>query len=161
MVCQSHALRGLFVPKNWGIALVMLSAIPMRELWAAESAGARNGGLPTDSLATTSLVQLMAGLILVLALIGVSAWLLRRFNRFQSAAGGQMKILGGLSMGTRERVVLLQVGKQQVLLGVAPGRVQTLHVLEEPVEIAATVSGDQEGSFAQRLHAVMRNRSQS
>jgi len=30
----------------------------------------------------------------------------------------------------REKVVLLQVGKKQLLLGVTPGRIDTLHVLE-------------------------------
>lgn len=157
---QSQVLRGLFVPRKWIMHLVALITASAHSLHAAESTTGRGAGLPSDSLATTSLVQLMAGLILVLALIGVSAWVLRRFNRFQSAAGGQMKILGGLSMGTRERVVLVQVGKQQLLLGVAPGRVQTLHVLEEQLEETPLGGVHQGGGFAQRLQAAMRQRTQ-
>ena len=66
------------------------------------------------------------------------------------AAGGGLRILGGLSMGARERVVLLQVGDTQLLVGVAPGRVQTLHVLEQPLPAAA--SGLQNASgFADQL----------
>ena len=161
MMSQSQVLRGLFVPKKWMVRMAALTAAATHNLFAAESTTGRGAGLPSDPLATTSLVQLMAGLILVLALIGVSAWLLRRFNRFQSAAGGQMKILGGLSMGTRERVVLLQVGKQQLLLGVAPGRVQTLHVLEDPVQVSPVGGAEGSGGFAQRLQTAMRQRSGS
>ncbi|WP_455234558.1 flagellar biosynthetic protein FliO [Thiogranum longum] len=82
----------------------------------------------------TSLWQLTLGMLLVLGLMLGIAWLLKRTGRFQMAAGGGLRILGGLSMGARERVVLLQVGETQLLLGVAPGRVQTLHVLDEPLQ---------------------------
>jgi len=82
----------------------------------------------------TSLWQLTLGMIAVLGLIMGLAWLLKRSGRFQVAAGGGLRVLGGLSMGARERVVLLQVGETQLLLGVAPGRVQTLHVLDQVLD---------------------------
>jgi len=53
---------------------------------------------------------------------------------------------------------LLQVGEQQLLLGVAPGRVQTLHVLEQPLEQPTTARGAKrstDGAFADRLRRVM------
>lgn len=87
-----------------------------------------------DPLAMTSLWQLTLGMIAVLGLIMGLAWLLKRSGRFQVAAGGGLRVLGGLSMGARERVVLLQVGETQLLLGVAPGRVQTLHVLDQVLD---------------------------
>ncbi|MEN8762653.1 MAG: flagellar biosynthetic protein FliO [Thiogranum sp.] len=110
--------------------------------YAAESdsntAGALKGaaglGHAQDPMAMTSLWQLTLGMLLVLGLIVAIAWVLKRSGRFQMAAGGGLRILGGLSMGTRERVVLLQVGETQLLVGVAPGRVQTLHVLDKPLE---------------------------
>jgi flagellar protein FliO/FliZ len=86
-----------------------------------------------DPVAMTSLWQLTLGMLLVLGLIVAIAWLLKRTGRFQMAAGGGLRILGGLSMGSRERVVLIQAGETQLLLGVAPGRVQTLHVLDQPL----------------------------
>jgi len=87
-----------------------------------------------DPVNMTSLWQLTLGMVLVLGLIISIAWLLKRSGRFQMAAGGGLRVLGGLSMGARERVVLLQVGETQLLVGVAPGRVQTLHVLDKPLE---------------------------
>lgn len=146
---------GLSATCSWRIAAILAWVGLPAAVWAAPVA-ADNGakGMPANPMAASSLAQLLLGLLLVLALIGVSAWLLRRFNRYQSAAGRDLRILGGLSMGTRERVVLIQVGKQQLLLGVAPGRVQTLHVLADPVseEIASSAGG----GFAERLQSVMR-----
>jgi flagellar protein FliO/FliZ len=101
-----------------------------------KTSGALQGAatLGQDPMVMTSLWQLTLGLLLVLGLIIAIAWVLKRSGRLQMAAGGGLRILGGLSMGTRERVVLLQVGDTQLLVGVAPGRVQTLHVLNEPLE---------------------------
>jgi flagellar protein FliO/FliZ len=115
--------------------------------------GAASLGHAQDPMAMTSLWQLTLGMLLVLGLIVAIAWVLKRSGRFQMAAGGGLRILGGLSMGTRERVVLLQVGETQLLVGVAPGRVQTLHVLDKPLEsmrdTASAVPGfaDQLGRF--------------
>jgi flagellar protein FliO/FliZ len=89
-------------------------------------------------------------MLAVLLLLGGLAWLLRRSGRFTSGVHGALQILGGVSMGARERIVLLQVGKQQLLVGVAPGRIQTLHVLAEPIEAAGTGTHPRAG-FAQAL----------
>lgn len=113
-----------------------------------------------DPLAMTSLWQLTLGMLMVLGLIVGIAWLLKRTGRFQLAAGGGLRILGGLSMGARERVVLLQVGDTQLLVGVAPGRVQTLHVLDRPLHSARddAVTGrgfaEQLGRFLKKEKAI-------
>jgi flagellar protein FliO/FliZ len=44
-----------------------------------------------------------------------------------------MKVLGGLSVGQRERLVLVQVGDKQILVGVAPGSVQHVMAFDEPL----------------------------
>ncbi len=107
-----------------------------------------------DPMAVNSLVQMTLGMAAVLVVIVGIAWLLKRSGRFQMAAGGGLRILGGLSMGTRERVVLLQVGETQLLVGVAPGRVQTLHVLDKP--LASTAAGDEsQAGFAAQLGRMM------
>ncbi len=106
----------------------------------------------TDPMAVSNLWQLTFGMLAVLALMLGLAWLLKRTGKLQMAAGGGLKVLGGLSMGSRERVVLLQVGETQLLVGVAPGRVQTLHVLDQPLEAAARPGG---GKFAEQLGRMM------
>ena len=82
-----------------------------------------------------SLVQVTLSLLLVLGAVFAAAWLVRRVKTFGKFASGPIEIVADVSLGAKERAVLVQVGGKQLLLGVAPGRVNTLHVLDEPVVI--------------------------
>ena len=101
-----------------------------------------------EPMAAANLFQLLFGLIVVLIAIGVTAFLLRRLGRLPQGPGA-LRVLAGLSLGARERAVLIQVGDKQILLGVAPGRVETLHVLERPVDTSAAPGVA--GGFAEKL----------
>lgn len=80
-------------------------------------------------------MQVTLSLLLVLAVVFAAAWLMRRLRGFGNAGQGAIEIIADVPLSTKERAVLVQVGKQQLLLGVAPGRVNTLHVLSEPVVV--------------------------
>jgi len=109
------------------------------------------------NLGADYLIQFSVGLIVVLIAVVALAWLMRRLNRFQSSVGDSLQTLGGISLGPRERIVLVKVGDTQLLLGVAPGRVQTLHVLEHPLLNTAekTTRGDR-GMFKKRLASALK-----
>jgi flagellar protein FliO/FliZ len=96
---------------------------------------------PSAPSGVASLGQVTLALALVLAVIFIAAWLLRRVRGFGRPANGALDILADLPVGQKERAVLVRVGTTQVLLGVAPGRVTTLHVLSEPVTIAPPTTG--------------------
>jgi flagellar protein FliO/FliZ len=85
--------------------------------------------------AAGGLVQVTLSLMLVLAAVFAAAWVVRRLRNFGRPGAGAINIIADVALGTKERAVLLQVGAQQLLVGVAPGRVNTLHVLAEPVRI--------------------------
>jgi flagellar protein FliO/FliZ len=85
-----------------------------------------------------SLGQVTLSLGLVLALIFATAWVARRMRGLNRASTDALDVISSLPLGQKERAVLVRVGKQQILLGVAPGRVTTLHVLTEPVDITTT-----------------------
>lgn len=70
------------------------------------------------------------GLLVVLAVFFLCVWGLRKLSGMSVGASEKMRVVGGLSLGMREKVVLLQVGKKQLVLGVTPGRIEALHVLE-------------------------------
>ncbi|MBL4712173.1 MAG: flagellar biosynthetic protein FliO [Gammaproteobacteria bacterium] len=111
----------------------------------------------SDPMSGHYLLQLIIGLIVVVACIVVLAWFTKRINRLQSSSGSLMTVLGGLSMGSREKVVLLQVGTQQLLIGVAPGRINTLHVLDTPVEnVTAHSVNNLSESFADKLKGILK-----
>ncbi|MFA5985189.1 MAG: flagellar biosynthetic protein FliO [Methylococcaceae bacterium] len=70
------------------------------------------------------------GLLLVLSVIGLMAWALRKFSGLAVNNTGKMHIVSALPLGAREKVILLQVGKKQLLLAVTSARIETLQVLE-------------------------------
>ena len=86
-------------------------------------------------------------LMLVLAAIFGLAWIARRFRVGQRVGEARIKILSDVSLGNRERAVLIKVCGTQLLIGVAPGMLRTLHVLAtEPsgvdTEPDAVANGD-------------------
>jgi len=130
---------------------------------AAESAAISGGSLikPSDYFG-----QIMVSLTLVLLIIFMGAWLLRRFGRFSSVADGKLSVLGAVSVGQRERIMLVQVGTEQLLIGVTSTRISTLHKLNSPIDLAEGEKPNESShslteSFAKRLHAAMTQRKTS
>jgi len=81
------------------------------------------------------LAQVTFALLLVLVAIFAVAWVARRMRGFNNRVGDAIDILADVSLGQKERAVLLKVGEKQILVGVAPGRVNTLHVLDQPLDL--------------------------
>ncbi|MBT0959581.1 flagellar biosynthetic protein FliO [Denitromonas sp. IR12] len=69
------------------------------------------------------------GLIVVVAVLLVCLWLLKRLGAPRGGARG-LKVLGAAPVGPRERVVLVEVADTVLVLGVAPGRVSMLHSVD-------------------------------
>lgn len=74
------------------------------------------------------LLRMVLSLLAVLAVLGVCAWLARRVRGTQ-IQGGLIQIVSGLSLGPKEKVVLLRVGDDQVLVGLSSAGMQPLHVV--------------------------------
>src|SRR3546814_9466522 len=123
------------------LPLSVLAAEPVATAAAAPAIGSGVAG---------QLAQLVLGLLLVLGLIFFLAWLLRRVQQSGPAGKGQViDIVASRALGPRDRLVLVQVGNEQILLGLSPGTITALHVLKEPVQVPATAQATPE--FAQRL----------
>lgn len=93
--------------------------------------------------------KLLLGLLLVIGLIFLLAWLLRRVQQLNPRGNQAIKLISSHALGPRERLVLVQVGSEQVLLGLSAGRIAPLHVLKEPVHLPDAEPANPE--FAQRL----------
>lgn len=132
-------------------ALILIASLP-----ASLEAGPGPQGAAVDPLGAGYLVQFSLGLLAVLAAVVALAWLLKRVGTLQRGVAGTVRALGGISLGPRERVVLIQVGEEQLLIGIAPGQVRTLHVLDQPIQTAQPDGRkEQSGSFSRRLAAVL------
>lgn len=128
--------------------LTLLFSAASTALRAEEKTSSFSNGVNTGSL-----LQTLLGLILVVASIFVVVWLLKRSQMLSGGAHRQLQVIGGISLGARERAVLVQVGNEQILLGVTPQQVRTLHVLPEPLESHQT--SDKNGNFAEKLREMM------
>ena len=70
--------------------------------------------------------RVIFGLILVLALIAGLAWAMKKLNHAKIGNQSVAKIVGGVSVGSRERVVVVEIGGHWVVVGVASGQVTSL-----------------------------------
>lgn len=100
------------------------------------------------------LAQMVFGLLLVVGLIFFLAWLLRRLQSTAVKGGQVIEIVGSRAIGPRDRLLLVQVGKEQILIGHTPGSIEALHVLAEPVEVPESAR-QATPEFAQRLMELM------
>ncbi len=73
------------------------------------------------------MLNVATGLLLVLGLIFAAAWLLRKTGRFAPLATDQIKILASRSVGSREKLVIVEVDNRGVLLGITNGSINKLY----------------------------------
>jgi len=135
-----------------GLAL----ALPFSVMAAEPVATAASAAAPAVSSGVAGqLTQLVFGLLLVLGLIFFLAWLLRRVQQAGPAGKGQViELIGSRALGPRDRLMLVQVGNEQILLGLSPGTITALHVLKEPVQVPG-ITEKATPEFAQRLMELM------
>jgi flagellar protein FliO/FliZ len=112
--------------------------------WADDAAPASGSGF-------AALMQGLLGLAVVLGALFIFFWLLRRFSPGQTGAQGLVKVVGGVMLGTREKLVVVEVGDQWLLLGVGAGQVSHLHTMPRPANAPTTESAALPAPFAAKL----------
>jgi flagellar protein FliO/FliZ len=85
-----------------------------------------------NSSAAGSLLSSLLYLVLILGLIAGSAWAMKRFFPKGIARNSAVKIVGGVSLGGRERILVVEVADQWIVVGTAPGRVSALSTMSKP-----------------------------
>ncbi len=113
-------------------------------------------------ISTGNLLNWSAGLVIVLSVFFLMIWLLKKINTGSMTGSGQLRVIGGLSLGMREKIVILKAGRKQLILGVSPGKIETLHVLEGDDCLSIEQKGSAcqgDDSFAKKLFQVMQHRS--
>ncbi len=108
------------------------------------------------------LLQVSLALVFVIGAIAATAWLLRRFGPAHIAGGGAMRIVGGVMLSQRERLVLVEVGDTWLVIGVAPGQVRAVHSMPRPPQSEIDASNSPAAiGFGERLKEAWRKRSGS
>ena len=117
----------------------------------AAMAGARaaNAQAPNNVLAAQapsaagSLFQTILSLGFVIALLVGLAWLLKRFGPKHITGGSKLKLVGALSVGARERILLVEVGEQWIVVGASPGRMNALATMPRQESDETELAGAQ------------------
>ena len=71
------------------------------------------------------MAKLGGALLLVLLLFVSFTWVMRKFNRFQTKQNG-MKVIHGMNIGAKEKLIVVEVNGRQLLLGVTPSSINKL-----------------------------------
>ena len=122
------------------VACLPLSAAPATDSGLGSGLGAQ-------------LAQLGLGLAVVVGLIFLLGYVMRRVGPLAPQGGQHIRLISSYPLGPRDRLALVEVGGEQLLLGISPGRITTLHVLDEPIT-ADTDAGS--GDFARKLQAMLK-----
>lgn len=75
---------------------------------------------------TGSLLQTIGALVFVLALLMALAWGMKRFGPKALGSNSKMRVVSSLNLGGRERIVLIEVADQWIVVGASPGRINAL-----------------------------------
>lgn len=109
---------------------------------------------PTDAL-TVSL-----GLMFILLLIFSLAWIMRKTGYGQLSGQGTLSVIATLNLGQKEKIALIKVGQQQILVGITATQINTLSILDEPLDIGESdIKKDQstieKNLFSKKLNEVL------
>ncbi|MDP3088728.1 MAG: flagellar biosynthetic protein FliO [Methylotenera sp.] len=125
------------------VALILL-ALPCSVLAAEVTGMSPTGGV----------LKMVLGLAVVLAVMALISWGIKRMMPGVANKQSIVRVVGGVSVGPRERVVVLEVAGRWIVIGVAPGKISRLGNLDvtamqvsESNIIANHPSSVDEGSF--------------
>ncbi|HTP39014.1 MAG TPA: flagellar biosynthetic protein FliO [Steroidobacteraceae bacterium] len=119
------------------LRFLILSLLSPLSVMAADAPLFAAPATTTVPAAAGGAARVVVSLILVLAAVFAAAWLARRMRGLQPGGSKDIEIVAQVTLGARERAVLLKVGQQSLLVGVAPGNVRLLHALEAVDAVAA------------------------
>ena len=98
--------------KALSLFLLALAAPPVGAALAGESGYA------------AQVLQMLIGLAVVLVLIALATFAARRLRTLRPIDGGHIRVVEGLALGAREKLLLVEVDGRRVLLALSPGRIQ-------------------------------------
>lgn len=111
---------------------------------------------------TTGLLQILLGLIAVLTLMGVAAWLFKKMGPINTSNKISVKVVGGVSVGNRERIMVVEVADQWIVVGVTANQINTLSTMPKQDKLVEeTQSTAIENQFSAWLKRTIAKRTES
>ena len=126
----SGVTRGMTTALTYGIfSIPLYAADTVPAVAAAASATAAASTLPASPASPAGMLQVMVGLILVLVVLVVIAWAVKKIGVGKQASGGAIKIVGGLQVGNRERIMVIEVANEWIVVGVTATSITALSTM--------------------------------
>ena len=97
---------------------------------------------PASPVSVGSVAQLALSLAAIVALILAVSWVLKRLKLGTVRGRGEIAVIDQLSLGPRERIVLVRVGEAQVLVGVGSAGLVELTPLATPIAIKSAITSE-------------------
>jgi flagellar protein FliO/FliZ len=119
--------------------LALLALVLMPVAAAAEASAPATGA---------GFAQMLLGLAAVVALILGIGWVLRQTQAGPMRASRILSVVASHAVGTRERVVVIEIEGSWMVLGVAPGHVSRLARLPKPVHAAESSTPTANAGFS-------------
>ncbi|MAM89203.1 MAG: flagellar biosynthetic protein FliO [unclassified Hahellaceae] len=100
-------------------------------------------------------LEIIFSLALIIVLIVAVGWIMRRFSGGPGMQNRQLKIVAAISLGSRERIAVVQVGERQILVGITAQQINKLLELEQPIDVSVENS-----EFARKLQSLLKKPTQ-
>lgn len=116
------------------------------------------GTAETPGVSAGTFVQAVLALAFIVALLLGTAWLARKVSGGKGFGHGGMRIVGGVALGPRERIVLVEAGDTWLVVGIVPGQIRTLHTMPKGDSLPEGLSPSADKPFAQWLKQIVERR---
>ncbi len=111
-------------------------------------------GSGTTVVGPSEIVNTALSLLLIVGAIMALAWLLNKLQGGRSHNGGLINVVASHALGAKERLLVVDVGGRQIVVGVTASQISTLHVLDEPLDVG--VASVERINFPERLKKVIK-----
>lgn len=129
--------------------LLPLASFLMPALTAAADITSKNSHIAgaESPISISYILQILSSFIAVIIFILVIAWLMKKSGRFGVSGNKVINIVSSMSLGMREKIVVVNVEGVNIVIGVAPGQIRTLYVLGDSPSKEEIASDQAGGGF--------------
>ena len=104
-------------------------------------------------------MQIFLALAFVIGLMLLAAWLLKRVGPIGNAQKVPVKVVGGVNIGNRERIIVVEVADQWLVLGVTAQQINTLSTMQKQDSASVeTATNTKENQFSDWLKKMLEKR---
>lgn len=118
--------------------MILLNLLNLLNLFISPAVAAES---VSSEISASVYLQAFLSLIFILGILFFATWVMRKVSGGKVFGNQKIKVIGGVALSPRERIVLLQIADECLVVGVVPGQIRTLHQLAldkiySPAELA-------------------------